>query len=176
MRSTTAPMASLALADRLHELAMVVDHTDDLTFQTRRADGVSGSIGAHVRHTLDHVTALVEPAVDGIVDYDTRRRATDVERRRRLAGAELRRLADRLRTLPRERDAQPVELSAVVDVSGRRVAVSSTIGREMIFVLSHTIHHQAIIALLLASTGHRTTERFGVAPSTPAQVPCAQSA
>jgi hypothetical protein len=166
---------ALALARRLVDLARVVESIDDVTFLTTREDGVSGSIGAHVRHTIDHVAALVEPA-RAVVDYDSRRRGTDVERQRRLAAAELRRLADGLGRLRREAGARTIELSAVIDESGRRVAATSTVGRELVFVLSHTIHHQAIIALLLADRGEVTPARFGVAPSTPGHQPCAQSA
>jgi hypothetical protein len=35
------------------------------------------------------------------------------------------------------------------------------------FVVSHTIHHQAMIGVLLATRGHTVPHRFGLAPSTP---------
>jgi uncharacterized damage-inducible protein DinB len=89
---------------------------------------------------------------------------------------ELERLARRVKWLPASSLAAGVELSAVVDGTGRRVAAQSTVARELVFVLSHTIHHQAIIALLLASAGQSTPERFGLAPSTPGRLSCAQSA
>jgi uncharacterized damage-inducible protein DinB len=40
-------------------------------------------------------------------------------------------------------------------------------GRELAFVINHTIHHQALIAVLLAWHGIEVAPRFGVAPSTP---------
>jgi uncharacterized damage-inducible protein DinB len=43
----------------------------------------------------------------------------------------------------------------------------STLARELAFVVSHTIHHQAIIGLLLAVHGHTVPDRFGHSPSTP---------
>jgi uncharacterized damage-inducible protein DinB len=43
----------------------------------------------------------------------------------------------------------------------------STLARESAFVVSHTIHHQAIIALLLAVHGYEVPDRFGHSPSTP---------
>lgn len=167
---------STALADRLTSLAGVIASIDDRTFRHLRADGVSGSIGAHIRHTLDHVAALVDRPLASLVDYDTRRRGTDVEHSRTAAAAELVHLASRLQSLGPDDEALPVELSAVIDESGRRVSAWSTVGRELVFVLSHTVHHQAIIALLLAGTGHRTPPRFALAPSTPSPVPCVPSA
>jgi uncharacterized damage-inducible protein DinB len=165
----------MALAARLLELAAVVESLDDATYVSVRRDGVSGSIGAHVRHTLDHVAALLEPAAAGVIDYDTRRRGTDVETRKGRAAAELRRLARSLQS-PELAFDRRVELSAVVDPTGRRVRAETTLERELVFALSHTIHHQAIVALLLADAGRMTPARFGLAPATPSRVPCAQSA
>jgi hypothetical protein len=167
---------SAAVADRLADLAAVIDGLDDVTYLTARKDGVSGSIGAHVRHTIDHVAALVEPTSPGLIDYDSRRRGTEIERSRRAAVRELRRLAVSLRQISKARSIRLVMVDAVIDPSGRRVRSISTVGRELIFVLSHTVHHQAIVSLLLAQSGRLLPERFGLAPSTPSRPPCAQSA
>ena len=167
--------SALALAARLVELAAVVESLDDVTYVAARRDGVSGSIGAHVRHTLDHVAAVLEPATADVIDYDTRRRGTEIETRRSGAAAELRRLARALQSSGPAFDRR-VELSAVIDPTGRRVRAESTLERELVFTLSHTIHHQAIVALLMADAGRTTPARFSLAPSTPSRVPCAQSA
>jgi uncharacterized damage-inducible protein DinB len=165
-----------AVAAHLVELAAVLDRLDDETYRAARTDRVSGSIGAHVRHLLDHVAALVEPALPQVVDYDSRRRGTLVEHHRFTAIAELRRLALRLQRLPARAESTVIELSAVIEADGDRVRTGTTVGRELVFVLSHTVHHQAIIALLLASRGQALPDRFGLAPSTPSFAPCAQSA
>ena len=167
--------SAVALAARLVELAGVIDALDDVTYVSARRDGVSGSIGAHVRHTIDHVAAVLEPVSSGVIDYDTRRRGTDIETQRSGAATELRRLARGLQSAGIECDRW-IELSAVIDRSGARVRAESTLEREFVFALSHTIHHQAIIALLMAEAGRMTPARFGLAPATPSRVACAQSA
>lgn len=175
---TPASECGRAVARHLVELADVIAQAGDAAFRAKRADGVSGSVGAHVRHVLDHVTALLEPAEPGLVDYDTRRRGTLVEHHRPTAIAELRRVAFDLFHLPAADESRPVHLSAVIAANGDRVAATSSVGRELVFVLSHTVHHQAIVALLLASEGRKTPQRFGVAPSTLSAetASCAQSA
>ena len=45
--------------------------------------------------------------------------------------------------------------------------VSAGITLTMVFVLQHTIHHQALVALLLAARGVAVPHTFGYAPSTP---------
>lgn len=176
MMTAAHSLEGAAVADRLVDLASVIEALDDVTYLTARKDGVSGSIGAHVRHAIDHVAALVEPASPGMIDYDTRRRGTEIERSRRAAARELRRLAASLRCISVNRALRLVMVDAVIDPFGQRVKSLSTLGRELIFVLSHTVHHQAIIALLLAASGRVVPEGFGLAPSTPQRLPCAQSA
>jgi uncharacterized damage-inducible protein DinB len=165
-----------ALAVHLGDIADVIDSISVETYRRTRDDRVSGSVGAHVRHVLDHVTALLEPASEGLVDYDSRRRQTLVEIHQPTAIAELRRLAFVLCLLRDADELRACRLSAVVSADGRRFETPTLFGRELVFVLSHTVHHQAIIALLLATEGRRTPARFGLAPSTPTLESCAQSA
>jgi len=42
----------------------------------------------------------------------------------------------------------------------------STIQRELQFLSSHTVHHFAIVAMILKIQGFETPDTFGVAPST----------
>jgi hypothetical protein len=42
----------------------------------------------------------------------------------------------------------------------------SSAERELQFLLSHTVHHYALIALMLRTQGYEPGAEFGVAPST----------
>jgi hypothetical protein len=42
----------------------------------------------------------------------------------------------------------------------------STMGRELQFLMSHTVHHYALVAIILKIQGCNCAEEFGVAPST----------
>ena len=57
--------------------------------------------------------------------------------------------------------------SPMVSADGSSVSGWSTLARELAFVVSHTIHHQAIIGVLLAMHDVAVPERFGHSPSTP---------
>ncbi len=59
----------------LDQLATVVAQLDDSHYRVARAREVSGSVGGHVRHCLDHVAALVRGLDNGHVDYDDGRGA-----------------------------------------------------------------------------------------------------
>jgi hypothetical protein len=150
----------------LEQLAGVVASLDDSHYRTERAREVSGSVGGHVRHCLDHVAALVRGVGARHIDYDARVRGTAVESRRDAALQEIVRLVHGLEGLR----GAPADTTVAVVLGGADdgapVAIS-TIARELAFVLSHTIHHFAIVALLLHDMGVRVPRRFGYAPSTP---------
>jgi uncharacterized damage-inducible protein DinB len=154
-----------ALLVPLADLAAVVGGIDDGTYVARTFAPVSGSIGEHVRHILDHIAAFASASVSEVLSYDHRERGTAVEQDRRAA---LRRIADLTATLT----AQPPDLRTPVLVRtlvsrDQEVTCASTLGRELAFVISHTIHHQAIVGLLLAARHEHVPTGFGLAPSTP---------
>jgi uncharacterized damage-inducible protein DinB len=163
--TTEAP--ARALAGCLTDLAALLEGASDLDYQARPDGGVSGSVGAHVRHCLDHVRAVVDAANRGrLLSYDGRERDTALEQNRPLGILALRQHADRLDALVDCPADQPMRLEAHVDCTRGAVEVTSSLGRELVFVLQHTIHHQAIVALLLAARGIAIPPRFGYAPST----------
>jgi len=158
----TAAVPAGQVACLLEQLAGVIAHLDDAHYRLERAREVSGSVGGHVRHCLDHVAALVSGLETGYIDYDARVRGTAIESRRETALAEIARLAARLESVARCSPDTPVW----VDVGSADFA-PSTLARELAFVSSHTIHHFALVALLLHDVGVRVPPRFGYAPSTP---------
>ena len=162
----TTRLTARALASCLTDLATLLDATSDLDYVTRPDGGTSGSVGAHVRHCLDHVRAVLDAAEGGLLSYDGRERDQALEQRRTLGILALHQQSARLEALVGRPADQPIHLAAQVDYRGGSVEVTSSLGRELVFVLQHTIHHQAIVALLLAARGIAIPPRFGYAPST----------
>jgi uncharacterized damage-inducible protein DinB len=133
-----------------------------------RPSRVSGSIGEHVRHLLDHVSSLVSATPQAVLSYDHRTRGTAVEAQPGAAICELMRLDAALERWGDRSLEDPVAVTAAVSMDGRSATGWSTVARELAFVMNHTIHHQAIIALLLERLdAELPAERFGYAPSTP---------
>jgi uncharacterized damage-inducible protein DinB len=159
-----------ALANLLDDLAALLLTVPTSSYVGRPLPGVSGSVGEHVRHTLDHIGALISLTPGAILTYDHRERGTPIESD---PGAALRAfmrlkaaLVDRLAMDP----DTPVAVVSTIAPEGDAVAAWSSLAREVAFVISHTIHHQALIATLLAVQGHTVADRFGYAPSTPRSV------
>ena len=159
-----------ALTRLLDDLAAVVLRASAEVYTAKPLPGVSGSVGQHVRHVLDHVTALVTARPYGSITYDRRERGTPVETDRSAALRAMMRLKPLVTALTDEELDSPVVVSALFERGREPGSARSTFRRELFFVIDHTIHHQALIATLLAIAGEGVPDTFGFAPSTPAPV------
>jgi uncharacterized damage-inducible protein DinB len=163
----TSQAVVTALRARLAELTRLVAALPADTYRAHPSR-VSGSIGEHVRHVLDHVSSLVAAGSSTVLSYDQRTRGTAVEADPEAAGHELLRLDAALESWSDRSLDEPIAVTALVASDGQAVTGWSTLARELAFVMSHTIHHQAIVALLLEQQGaSQPNHRFGFAPSTP---------
>ena len=161
----SVPIAALEKA--LEDLAGLVADLSPEAYGARLLPSVSGSIGEHVRHCLDHVSALVA-APSSSLSYDRRVRGTSVE----TDPAEALRCIQLLRikiVVGRwsTRLDEPICVVSTVARNGETLTSMSTLARELAFVLNHTIHHQAMIGLLASLYGCGAPDGFGFAPSTP---------
>lgn len=155
------------VASLLDQLALMIEGLGDDEYTSQRAREVSGSVGGHVRHCLDHVSALVAGVAEGRIRYDARLRGTAVERSRPAALGEIARLFAGLDVIPAAALHDGITVFVRTSPDGPELPVPSTVAREVTFVASHTVHHFAIIALLLHDMGVAVPPRFGYAPSTP---------
>jgi uncharacterized damage-inducible protein DinB len=170
-RESTAVAASpvSALRGRLEDL-MSLMLTLPADAYCAHSSRVSGSIGEHVRHMLDHISSLVSASASTVLSYDHRTRGTALETEPSVAVREIMRLDAALERWSERSLEEPVTVLAMMCADGQAVTGWSTLARELAFVMSHTVHHQAIVALLLEQLGVESpTERFGFAPSTPAR-------
>ncbi len=125
----------------------------------------ASSVGAHVRHVLDVARAFLQGLPEGRIDYDRREREPELELDPRQAALRLREFSCRIAEPGSARADDALWVRS--DCVGESAAWSrSSVGRELTYVLSHAIHHYALIAMILASYGCEVEEGFGVAPST----------
>jgi len=125
---------------------------------------------------IEHYSCFLAGHASGRVNYDARERDPALERDRGAALARIEELAGELRRLARADLEAPAEVRLECGSGGEPAQWSrSTVGRELQFLLSHTVHHFALIGLLLAQRG---SDRRDVASpprrsSTAAQPACA---
>lgn len=125
----------------------------------------NSSIGGHVRHNTDHYEQFLAGLPEGRIDYDARSRNREVETDPEVAGALLERLRDALAAVPAE--SLDAEVEVRMDGGGCSEWTRSSLRRELQFLISHTIHHYALIVAIAGAHGFTEFPAgFGVAPST----------
>lgn len=164
-RMLQAPLP--ALTRQLDDLVDVLIGMATEDYVARPAPGVTGSIGEHVRHALDHIAALLATDLLAPLSYDRRTRGTAIELDVSAALREIFRLQAAVERWSTRSLDDPVLVESLVSSAGETVVAWSTLARELAFVLSHTIHHLSTIALLMDLQNIGVPERFGYAPSTP---------
>ncbi len=161
--------------DLVHEniqvLAQLIELIGSLSAeQYQRSLGQQGqhSVGKHVRHIVDHYQSFDHGLSDGesgaCVDYENRMREPAVESDPGTACARLAEVSGWLQHLRCISGQQPLVLN--YPTADRAVPIHSSVGRELIFLFSHTVHHMAIIGLLAEQLGVVPSSEFGVHPST----------
>jgi hypothetical protein len=173
-RSATATRADQAVPQRalvrlLDDLATLVLRLSANTYTARPLPGVSGSVGEHVRHVLDHVSAFAAARPYGTMTYDRRERGTLVEIDRGAALQAILRLKVVVGAITDEVLDSPVIVASLVERGTEADSARSTLRRELASVVSHTVHHQALMATLLAIAGVSVPDAFGLSPSTPSR-------
>lgn len=151
-------------ADQLTDLSGLLRNLPSGIFTNTDNVVLTTSIGAHVRHLLDHYDCLLDNLAAGHVDYACRSRDTRTEADVRFAATRCDALAERLRALP-----APASLTLTVSHEPGDPALApnaSSLGRELEFLHSHTAHHFALIAVLLLRNGLSIPQDFGIARST----------
>ena len=122
------------------------------------------SVGQHVRHILEFYQCLFD--ADGIVNYDMRKRDILIESNPNHAVAILDGL---IATLKAVDAGAPLQLHAEMSsMSAQPLIVVSSLSRELLYVLEHSIHHMALIRLLIKDDNmeFELDDSFGVAYST----------
>jgi hypothetical protein len=141
------------------------------------------TVGPHLRHVLDHYSAFIAGLDAYRVDYDRRERETRLESDLEFAVERMREIVGALVLVDEEVMDLPIEIRLESGDSGDPSGAPgepwshSTVRRELQFLLSHTVHHFALIAMLLERFEISVPEDFGIAPSTlrywQAQAQCA---
>lgn len=150
----------------LEQLYGLIQTLSDDHYVARPVGKIDSSIGAHVRHCLDHFQSLLRAIDSRRLDYDQRERGTPIESDRFAALSAITEIQRRLVELPAEALHRTLWLTALLIESGPPVELHSSLGRELAYVLSHTIHHNALIGAMVKTLGCTPPPGFGYAPAT----------
>lgn len=137
---------------------------EQYTWQSPQGILTSG-IGGHIRHDIDHYERFSSDWQTGRIDYDARQRDPRIESDPSYAAEKTAALIDQLLAVTTEDLLRPLQVKMDCGSHQNQWAFSGVL-RELQFLLSHTIHHYALIAVLCKLQGIAIDAEFGVAPST----------
>jgi len=156
-------------AQMLRQGLALVERIDDCLYAEALPEAPRGAVGAHLRHCLDFYRGLLAGLGTGRIDYNVRARDPLIERDRAHASAALQSVICELEELPDEAGDEVVLVApedAADDPTDEAAWARSTVARELQFLLSHTVHHFALLALTLRLRGFEPGAEFGVNSST----------
>jgi uncharacterized damage-inducible protein DinB len=132
------------------------------------------AVGPHVRHIIEHYSALFTglDTNNSCVDYDARDRDMRMQSDPPVTLARLQELAARMQGLAYasvgvlELDTALTTRLKAGNEGEMEVTVPTTLGRELLFLSSHTVHHFALLAHYCKVAGVDLGHDFGKAPAT----------
>ena len=127
---------------------------------------VGSGMGPHLRHCIEFYRCFLSGLADGRVDYDSRARDPELEVNVDAARTALEVAESSLDELRGEKLERALWVRSDSEVRGAESWCPSSVGRELTFLVSHTVHHYALIAQVLRGEGFIPDEEFGLAPST----------
>ncbi|MBS1809117.1 MAG: DinB family protein [Acidobacteria bacterium] len=167
MQSTDAtinPSTEILIAENikvLREAQKLLERMDDRLYTKIDSPTFTSSIGAQLRHCLDFYQCFLLGVKNGKVDYDQRERDE---------------LTEQQRTHAIERITMTTEMLWKLSLTEEQAMLwvkqdspywsTSSLRRELQFLLSHLVHHQALVAVMLRLQGFAPDEEIGVAPAT----------
>lgn len=153
-------LPAAANVDVLRQGIELLTRLDDTTFRR--------FVGPQLRHTLDFYGSFLRGLAARRIDYDTRERDPLVESSRRIARERFESVIAALERIGHDWTSAPVDVRTEANTlaPGEPEWCRSSVRRELQFLLSHTVHHNALVKEMLRARGHAITDDFGVAPST----------
>lgn len=121
----------------------------------------SGSIGQHSRHIIEFYEQFLFSCQIGEINYDSRKRNPTLESNQTECIKSIENIITALNNLDLVDDMQ-------IKVTNNFSNHVSSIGRELMFLNEHTVHHLALIRIIAENKGYSFTDmdNFGVSNST----------
>jgi uncharacterized damage-inducible protein DinB len=160
-------MLHAAIIDVLLQGESLLSTIDDEKYTKKLRPAFNSAIGGHYRHCLDHFDSLLQGLDADEVNYDHRARDQRIENDRAFALTETKRILRACNSIPIPFLDCPINVRSQIRYGDDDSAlIGSTVGRELMYAVAHTIHHYALIAVMCGLLDATVPDGFGIAPST----------
>lgn len=145
----------------LKSLKEVIQDCDDQAYQAIAKPAFQSSLGQHARHIVEHYQCFIAQLEQGrSLNYDLRCRDPRLDSERNTCISEINRLIVEFEAL------QTVDVDMNISDDYSQYEARSSLCRELMFLVSHTEHHNAMIAAMKRLSGDEVDASFGVANAT----------
>lgn len=166
-RPATASPLQHAIAEVLHQGESLLNSLTNGEYTRKLPAAFGSTIGGHYRHCLDHFQSLLQGLDADEINYDHRDRNPRIENDRNFALAETQRILRGFASISTPYLECPINVRSKVNYElDAAPLIGSTVGRELMYAVAHTIHHYALIAVMGGMLEVAIPAGFGVAPST----------
>ncbi len=145
----------------LKSLKEVIASCDDQAYLMVSKPAFQSSLGQHARHIVEHYQCFLKQMSEGkALNYDLRCRDPRLDNERETCISEIDSLIIALNKL------QTLDVDVQLSDDYSQYEARSSLCRELMFLVSHTEHHNAMIAAMKRISGDCVDESFGVANAT----------
>lgn len=149
------------ILDQLNSLLQKLSN-EEYALQTEVLRGKS--IGIHVRHIVEFFGCLIKQYESGVINYDERERNILIENSREIAIEQLNIVIELINSFKNK------EMKLFINYLGDNNSeiIDTNFQRELVFNIEHTIHHLAIIRIIIENDFKHISlpDEFGYAFST----------
>ncbi len=135
-------------------------------YTQRESPLYASSVGEHLRHVVEHYQMFLSGVESGVADYDARIRDLRISTDPAFAKWTIHQVGLALEHMPSSDKPVSVRLASSHDGSHPMIVSDSSLCRELQYLQAHTVHHFALIAMILRLQGMELATDFGVASST----------
>lgn len=164
--SPPCPPAISGCLDVCARFKAVVDCLSDEAFAAEFSG--NGAPGKHLRHALEHFTALLGGLETGVVDYDARSRDAELENDSTAFCHALDDLSAALEALSGENLGRRLVVRQMAASDCPPIEMFSNLERELVFLSGHAIHHLAVLEQWCQGRDIHIPENISLAFSTAA--------
>ncbi len=150
----------------LEQGIQLLNEMEDAVYTHTASPVYSSGIGDHYRHCVEHYLCFLDGIDARSIDYDARKRDLRIATERAYAIEVTKQIIAGLDKLACSGVALRVKMDCRLDDEEGAIWTDSTPERDLQYLQAHTIHHYALIAMILRLQGQEPGEGFGVAPST----------
>jgi uncharacterized damage-inducible protein DinB len=136
-------MIQSAALDTLNQLSELISQFCDHEYALGLSILSGSSIGQHSRHIIEFYECFFEGISCGTVDYDERKRNISLETDTVFAIERIKKYQEQIVDLPEDR----LVLLQITFQSSDKMQINSSLYRELVYMVEHTIHHLALIKI-----------------------------